>query len=337
MPLGGRARFGDRRGMGHVIAVIPASGGVGATTLAGALAVRAAEAGRSVVAVDLDQFGGRLDLVLGVEQAPGWRWDRLLDVAGIVDGEGLARELPRAGEVPVLSGAGQTVAAAVPGARGAGGGGDRGGGGGDRGGVGSVGVGAAWVGILPDVVAGLAAAHRVTVLDVARDLPVVAAVAPLVDAWVVVVGTGVPQLASAAASVPALRRVVDGVRAGSGPGARRVPCEPWVVLRGARIEDEIADAVCDHLDVSVVARVRDDVRLVSDVTCGLAPGSRGRGPAVDAADEILLRLGSRPPIDRAPAREGGRPEASVDPAAAREVPLGEPAAARSASEWPWSA
>jgi hypothetical protein len=256
---------------------MPASGGVGATTIAAVVAVRAAEAGRSVVAVDLDRFGGRLDVVLGVEQEPGWRWDHLLDVAGVVDGLGLARELPLTGTVPVLGA--------------------------------SVGSGRAfgedWVRILPDVVAGLAEAHPVTVLDVARDERVVSAVASLVDAWVVVVGTGVPQLASAAASVPLLRQVVDEARAGSGVGsgdgsARGGPrprCEPWLVLRGRRIEDDVADAVTDHLDAPIVATVGDDLRLVSDATTGVAPGLRGRGPVVDAADELLLRLVSRPPLE----------------------------------------
>jgi hypothetical protein len=272
--------------MGHVIAVMPASGGVGATTIAAVVAVRAAEAGRSVVAVDLDRFGGRLDVVLGVEQEPGWRWDQLVDVAGVVDGLGLARELPLTEAVPVLG--------ASVGSRRA--------------------LGEEWVRILPDVVAGLAAAHPVTVLDVARDERVVSAVAGLVDAWVVVVGTGVPQLASAAASVPLLRQVVDEARAGSSVGSSDGPrrgsadgsaadgrrgqrCEPWIVLRGRRIEDDVADAVTDHLDAPIVARVGDDPRLVSDATSGVAPGTRGRGPVVDAADELLLRLVSRPPLD----------------------------------------
>jgi MinD-like ATPase involved in chromosome partitioning or flagellar assembly len=265
--------------MGHVIAVMPASGGVGATTIAAVVAVRAAEAGRSVVAVDLNRFGGRLDVVLGVEQEPGWRWDDLLDVAGVVDGLGLVRELPRTERVPVLGA--------------------------------SVGSGRAlgedWVRVLPDVVAGLAAAHPVTVLDVARDQRVVSAVARLVDAWVVVVGTAVPQLAAAAASVPLLRHLVEA-RGGSGEespatDSTRPRCEPWIVLRGKRIEDEVADAVTDHLDAPIVATVADDLRLVSDAISGVAPGSRGRGPVVDAADELLLRLVSRPPLERGAGRE----------------------------------
>ena len=273
MPLGRLLRFGDGWCMGHVIAVMPASGGVGATTIAAVVAVRAAEAGRSVVAVDLDRFGGRLDVVLGVEQEPGWRWDHLLDVAGVVDGVGLVRELPATETVPVLG-------ASVGSARA---------------------LGEKWVRILPDVVAGLSAAHPVTVLDVARDARVVSAVAGLVDAWVVMVGTAVPQLAAAAASVPLLRQVVEeaiaGPGDGSGPGRPRPRCEPWIVLRGRRIEDDVADAVSDHLDAPIVATVADDLRLVSDAMRGVAPGSRGRGSVVDAADELLLRLVSMPPLD----------------------------------------
>ena len=91
------------------------------------------------------------------------------------------------------------------------------------------------------------------------------------------------QLAAAAASVPLLRQVVDEARAGGGDasparGGLRPRCEPWIVLRGRRIEDDVADAVSDHLDTPIVATVGDDLRVVSDATSGVAPGSRGRGP-----------------------------------------------------------
>lgn len=290
--------------MGHVIAIIPASGGAGATTLAAAVAVRAAAAGREVAAVDLDRFGGRLDVVLGVEQEPGWRWDRLVDVAGVVDGVGLARELPRVGSVSVLSGSSASAVGVPDSRRPPTGERPPGGGGGavDR--------------RITDVVAGLARAHDVTVLDLGRDASVVAAVAPLVDGWVAVVGTRVSQLASAAVSVPLLRQLVDEAEPSVAAGLRR-RCEPWVVLRGARVEDEVADAVCDHLDVPVVATLRDDLRLVSDVTDGIPPGTRGRGPIVEAADELLLRLVTSPPRDVAapPEVRGRGPVPAPDPAA----------------------
>ena len=88
--------------MGNVIAFVPASGGTGATTLAATVAVRAAAAGRSTVVVDLDRLSGRLDVVLGVEQQGGWRWADLADVAGVVDGRQLLRQLPSVRGAAVL-------------------------------------------------------------------------------------------------------------------------------------------------------------------------------------------------------------------------------------------
>ena len=61
------------------IGVLGASGGVGASTLTAALAVRSRAVMPGclpVVAVDLDPRGG-LDVVLGIEHLPGPRWDDL--------------------------------------------------------------------------------------------------------------------------------------------------------------------------------------------------------------------------------------------------------------------
>jgi hypothetical protein len=239
-----------------------------------------------VVAVDLDAVGGRLDVVLGVEQEPGWRWDRLVGgagmpgVSGVVDGEALARELPAVAGVGVLSGwpvAAQTVVAPqtssserfVPTAP-------------------STSANprpAARRSVVPDVVAGLAATHDLTVLDVPRDGDVVAAIASLVHAWVVVVGSHVPQLGSAAVTVPWLRGLAGPSRPSGCAGDL-----PWVVLRGPGAGDEVADVISDHLDVAVVGGLRDDLRLVSDITDGRAPGTRGRGSVVEVADDLLLRV-----------------------------------------------
>jgi len=63
------------------ICVLGGSGGVGASTLAVGLAC----AGRAlgpVALVDLDELGGGIDLVLGAERVPGWRWDRLRSARG---------------------------------------------------------------------------------------------------------------------------------------------------------------------------------------------------------------------------------------------------------------
>ena len=258
--------------MRNVIAVLGASGGVGASCLSAAVAIRAAAAGRSVVAIDLDLLAGRLDVVLGVEQAPGWRWPDLADVHGVVDGLGLADQLPTSFGVPVLAGGSRWDAET------------------HAGGAGSDQV--AWLDTVPDVVTGLGAAHEVTVVDVPRDRDVLAVLAPLVDALVVVSGTDVVQLAAASRVVPGVRRVVDAVRRSGAAWSDEPlpPLEPWVVLRGERVEPDLEDLVMDELDVPVLAFVGDDRRLAGELAEGLPPGVRGRGDVVRAADRILLRL-----------------------------------------------
>ncbi len=244
--------------MGHVIAFVPASGGVGASTLAAAVAVRAAAAERTTCAVDLDLLAGRAEVAFGAEREGGWRWDRLDRVEGVVDGRELASRLPSSQGVAVLShGAGAV-------------GGDAGG---DADGV------ASWVDRVPDVVTGLARAHDVTVLDAPRDDRVLARVLALCDAVVLVLGAHPTQIASGA-------RTLDLVRGLAGGRA----LEPWVVLRGARNDADLEDVVMDELDVPVVDFLRDDPRCVDDLVRGTAPGVRGRGPVTEVADRLLLRL-----------------------------------------------
>ncbi|GAA3707547.1 hypothetical protein GCM10022399_25350 [Terrabacter ginsenosidimutans] len=271
--------------MGNVIAFVPTSGGVGSSTLAAAVAVRAAAAGRAVVAVDLDPLAGCLDVVFGLEQEPGWRWPELADVAGVVDGQGLADELPVSCGVPVLSG--RRDARWDPrSASGSGLASD------SRSDSTSDSTSDGWLDTLPDVVAGLADAHDLTVLDLPRDPAVLDAVASLIDALVVVVGTQVPQLAAASAVVSGTRGLLRRLRDAGRPWEAEplLPIEPWVVLRGRRVEADLEDLVMDDLDVPLVATIGDDRRLIAEVAEGLPPGARGRGEVVRAADELLLRL-----------------------------------------------
>jgi secretion/DNA translocation related CpaE-like protein len=88
---------------GCVIGVAGGSGGVGASVLAAALAVRAVAAGRTAVCVDGNRLGGGLDVTLGVEQERGLRWPDLGGVRGRVDGPDLLRRLPGVDGLPVLS------------------------------------------------------------------------------------------------------------------------------------------------------------------------------------------------------------------------------------------
>ena len=89
------------RGQGRLVGVMGGSGGVGASTIAAALAVAAARSGLRPVLVDLDPAGGGLDLLLGAEQVDGWRWPRLSGARGHLGD--LSGQLPRVDGVDVLS------------------------------------------------------------------------------------------------------------------------------------------------------------------------------------------------------------------------------------------
>ncbi len=86
-----------------VIVVLGASGGVGASVLTAALAVRASRAGRDPVVVDLRPLRGGLDIIFGVEQDSGLRWADLQELQGHADAAAIVERLPRADGVPVLS------------------------------------------------------------------------------------------------------------------------------------------------------------------------------------------------------------------------------------------
>lgn len=99
---------GPAAAAGVVVTVVGGSGGVGASTLAVGLALESVRQGRSAALVDLDEVGGGLDLLLGAERTPGWRWPRLLGARGEVgDVRGL---LPHGGGVPfVAMGRGESI------------------------------------------------------------------------------------------------------------------------------------------------------------------------------------------------------------------------------------
>ena len=91
---------------GHVVAVVPACGGAGASVFAAALAATAARSGRSVVLADCDPWGSGLDVLLGIEDQPGIRWDELAAPSGRLPPDALHRALPTApighGRIAVL-------------------------------------------------------------------------------------------------------------------------------------------------------------------------------------------------------------------------------------------
>ena len=85
------------------LGVVGGSGGAGASTLAGALAVTAARSGLRTMLVDADPLGGGLDVLLGGESAPGLRWPDLAGSRGRVGGGALEESLPELHALRVLS------------------------------------------------------------------------------------------------------------------------------------------------------------------------------------------------------------------------------------------
>lgn len=93
---------------GRLVTVLGGSGGVGASTLAAGLALAAGAKGGGSALVDLDSAGGGIDLLLGAERVPGWRWPRLASASGRLGD--LGGELPSVAGVALVS----MARAAVP-------------------------------------------------------------------------------------------------------------------------------------------------------------------------------------------------------------------------------
>lgn len=80
--LGAVLAENSSRVRGPVVAVLGGSGGVGASTVAAAIAQLTGERGRTAALVDVDPIGGGIDLLLGAERTDGWRWPRLTSAEG---------------------------------------------------------------------------------------------------------------------------------------------------------------------------------------------------------------------------------------------------------------
>jgi secretion/DNA translocation related CpaE-like protein len=85
---------------GGVVAVIGGRGGAGASLFAVALALAAADA----LLVDLDPWGGGIDLLVGGESAPGVRWPDLALRGGRLNWSAVRDALPLHRGISVLSG-----------------------------------------------------------------------------------------------------------------------------------------------------------------------------------------------------------------------------------------
>ena len=153
----------------HIIGVVGGSGGVGASALTAAIAVRGAQAGLRTVCLDGDRLGGGLDVTLGIEQERGVRWPDLSGARGRIDGPALLRVLPSADGVAVLSfDRARDVRLAAE--------------------------------ILHEVLVALSLATDLVVVDLPRpDHEVFGAFSPAVDSIVLLAGSGICDLAGASA------------------------------------------------------------------------------------------------------------------------------------------
>jgi secretion/DNA translocation related CpaE-like protein len=165
----------------HIIGVLGGSGGVGASVLTAAIAVRAAQAGLRPACLDGDRLGGGLDVTLGIEQERGVRWPDLAGARGRIDGPELLRRLPSVDGVSVLSF--------------------------DR--ARDVELGAETV---VEVLHALRAAVDLVVVDLPRpDQEAFGSLAPAVDAVVLLAGSGIGDLAGASAIAGHLIRACPDV------------------------------------------------------------------------------------------------------------------------------
>ena len=233
-----------RTNTAHIIGVVGGSGGVGASVLAAAIAVRAAQCGLRPVCLDGDRLGGGLDVTLGVEQEKGVRWPDLSGARGCIDGPGLLRRLPSVDGVHVLS---FDRARDVP-------------------------LAAEVVG---EVLRALSEVADVVVVDLPRpDHEIFAALAPLVDAMVLLAGSGIRDLAGASAIAGHLIEACPAV---------------WLCLRTSGKGTHFADTVAAALDLPLLTVVHEEPSLAADVLHGIPPGSSATRALATAAELVLSR------------------------------------------------
>jgi hypothetical protein len=220
-----------------VVGVLGASGGLGVSTLAVALAVRAGRRYGVAVGVDGDLLRGGLDVTACLEHQAGIRWGDLTQVEGGVDGPGLLRGLPAERNARFLAAGGTPPDGQV----------------------------------VSRVVAALATTASVVVLDAGTR----AECLDLCTDAVLLCGTTVRQLA-------------DGAAVGHRLHGRGLPTRLVLRVRGRSTVDP--EDVAFHLDLPLVATLREDARVGTDPARGRLPGSRA-GDAVGAvADRVLDEL-----------------------------------------------
>lgn len=225
------------------IAVVGASGGLGASTLALAVGRRLAATGPPAAVVDLDLTRGGLEVTAGVEHLPGRRWDDLRGVRGRVPPDLLVPSLPGEAGCCVLSARGGRAEGVPDGA-------------------------------VLDVLDSLAHSSVRVVLDVPATSPLLREVMRREPLVVVVLGLRARALADADACV---ERLVDlagdlgGELGGDVAGGGRGP-DLFLVTRGGRARAEVLDDVVTHLGVAHLHHLVDDPQVPRDAERGVFPG-----------------------------------------------------------------
>ncbi|MGN8244844.1 septum site-determining protein Ssd [Cellulomonas soli] len=245
----GRASTTPAGSRAHVVGVIGARGGAGASTLASALADRLARLTATVL-VDADSASPGLDVLVGVEREAGLRWPDLHDARGEVDGTDLLGLLPRWGRCAVLS-ADRTRPGPPP------------------------------ADVVPDVLGALRGAAGAVVLDLGR-ADVLAGSAP-VDACGTVLLV-VPRDLRAVAGALAVRAALAARAAGQG----RAEPDVRLVVRGPAPGGLGVAEVEEAVDRPVLCAVREDRRLAAHLERALVPRSGPLGVAAGRAARLVL-------------------------------------------------
>lgn len=88
---------------GLSVAVVPASGGAGASLTSCGLAFHARHIFHEVALVDLDENSASLDITFGLENQPGMRWLDFSNLSGSINGNDILRSLPNRENVGLLT------------------------------------------------------------------------------------------------------------------------------------------------------------------------------------------------------------------------------------------
>lgn len=91
------------RSKGLSVAIVPASGGAGASLLSCGLAFHARQIFNKVALVDFDLSSASLDITFGLENHSGMRWHDFSELSGSINGNDVYQSLPSRDEVSLLT------------------------------------------------------------------------------------------------------------------------------------------------------------------------------------------------------------------------------------------